>query len=254
MALQARAESTRRRIIEAAVGLFSQRGYGDTGLVDIVEAAALSKGAFYYHFNSKEEVATAIIDDYDNKLAATVLANIDPMAPTVADMVRSTFAVQELLCVDVSMQVGQLLMQAFEQISPGSRRVTVDWTDKFVYMVTAAHHAGELIDTVDPHEVGEAIWIAVLGSHVLSGALKDNPFARLNRSWRFILGAVAPRETLPGYHELLAALATEYSERAGLMAAPSEPGQPHPRHRGVEPPWSSRPAQKPPGAGFSTPR
>lgn len=223
MAVQARAESTRRRILEAAARLFGERGYSETGLTDIVEGAGLSTGAFYYHFSSKEAVASAIVDDFDNKLAETVLAHIDIAAPRVADLIRSTYAVQALLRWDPYVQVGQLLMQAFEQISPDSRRVTVDWTEKFVFIVAGAHHAGELRDEADPFEVGEAIWIAVLGSHVLSVTLKDNPFARLARVWRFILGAVVPKAALPGYEDLLAELVTEYAARSELAPEAENP-------------------------------
>lgn len=226
MAVQARAESTRRRILEAAATLFGERGYSETGLTDIVEGAGLSTGAFYYHFNSKEAVASAIVDDFDNTLAETVLAHVDVTAPRVADLIRSTYAVQALLRWDPYVQVGQLLMQAFEQISPDSRRVTVDWTEKFVFIVAGAHQAGELREEADPLEVGEAIWIAVLGSHVLSVTLKDNPFARLARVWRFILGAVVPKEALPEYEDLLAELVAEYAARSELVTEAESPADP----------------------------
>ena len=63
MVVQARAEATRRRIIDAAIALFSEEGYGDTGLAAIMDRADVSKGAFYYHFESKEALASAIIDE-----------------------------------------------------------------------------------------------------------------------------------------------------------------------------------------------
>ena len=54
MVVQARAEATRRRIIDAAIALFSEEGYGDTGLAAIMDRADVSKGAFYYHFESRK--------------------------------------------------------------------------------------------------------------------------------------------------------------------------------------------------------
>lgn len=47
MAVQARAEETRQKILEAAVDLFDSVGYGDTGLADIMSRAEITKGAFY---------------------------------------------------------------------------------------------------------------------------------------------------------------------------------------------------------------
>ena len=62
-ARQARAEVTRRRIIDAAIDLFAEAGYGGTGLAEILKRADVTKGAFYYHFEGKDQVADAIIDE-----------------------------------------------------------------------------------------------------------------------------------------------------------------------------------------------
>ena len=71
MVVQARAEATRRRIIDAAIALFSEEGYGDTGLAAIMDRADVSKGAFYYHFESKEALASAIIGEGVTQLMDT---------------------------------------------------------------------------------------------------------------------------------------------------------------------------------------
>ena len=63
MARQARSEATRKKIVDAAVDLFAEVGYQATGLGDIIERAELTKGALYYHFDSKEALATAIIEE-----------------------------------------------------------------------------------------------------------------------------------------------------------------------------------------------
>ena len=58
--MQARSEETRRRIIAAGVELFDEIGYGGTSLQELVERAQITKGAFYYHFSTKQTVAEAI--------------------------------------------------------------------------------------------------------------------------------------------------------------------------------------------------
>ena len=63
MVRQARSEATRRKIIMSAVELFNEIGYPATGLGDIIERAEMTKGALYYHFDSKESLATAIIEE-----------------------------------------------------------------------------------------------------------------------------------------------------------------------------------------------
>ena len=65
---QARAQATRGKIIDAAVELFDENGFAATGLGDIIEQAEITKGALYYHFDSKESLATAIIEETTDRV------------------------------------------------------------------------------------------------------------------------------------------------------------------------------------------
>jgi AcrR family transcriptional regulator len=51
---------TRQQILDAALRLFSERGYFSTSVHDIKRAAGLSTGAIYHHFGSKEAIAQAL--------------------------------------------------------------------------------------------------------------------------------------------------------------------------------------------------
>ena len=57
-----RAEQTRNDILAAGVRLFSLHGYHNTSMGDLLAAVSLSKGAFYHHFKSKEEMALAVLE------------------------------------------------------------------------------------------------------------------------------------------------------------------------------------------------
>lgn len=54
--------STRQRIIEAADRLFYQHGFEHTSFSDIADSVKLSRGNFYYHFKTKDEILQAVID------------------------------------------------------------------------------------------------------------------------------------------------------------------------------------------------
>lgn len=54
-------------IIQNALVLFSRKGYSETTIDDIVEAARMSKGSIYSYFKSKEEIFLAIAEDRFNK-------------------------------------------------------------------------------------------------------------------------------------------------------------------------------------------
>lgn len=53
--------STRERIIEAADGLFYEHGFARTSFADIAAVVGLSRGNFYYHFKTKDEILEAVI-------------------------------------------------------------------------------------------------------------------------------------------------------------------------------------------------
>lgn len=54
--------STRDRIVELADQLFYERGYEHTSFADIASAVNLSRGNFYYHFKSKDDILDAVIE------------------------------------------------------------------------------------------------------------------------------------------------------------------------------------------------
>ena len=54
--------ATRHRIVEAADGLFYQKGYDATSFSDISDAVKISRGNVTFHFKSKHEILEAVID------------------------------------------------------------------------------------------------------------------------------------------------------------------------------------------------
>lgn len=66
---RARAEENHRAVIEAAARLFRERGFDGIGLNGLMNAVGLTRGGFYKHFESKEEL---VIEASDRALAASV--------------------------------------------------------------------------------------------------------------------------------------------------------------------------------------
>jgi TetR/AcrR family transcriptional regulator, transcriptional repressor for nem operon len=55
-------KETRDQIVEAADRLFYQKGYEQTSFADIADAVQISRGNFYHHFKSKDEILAAVIE------------------------------------------------------------------------------------------------------------------------------------------------------------------------------------------------
>lgn len=54
--------STRDLIVNAADDLFYRQGFEPTSFADIATAVGISRGNFYHHFKSKDEILEAVID------------------------------------------------------------------------------------------------------------------------------------------------------------------------------------------------
>ena len=59
---QPRAKVTRDKVVAEASRLFALKGYHDTKLEEVLKAAGVTTGAFFHHFEGKEELAFAVIE------------------------------------------------------------------------------------------------------------------------------------------------------------------------------------------------
>lgn len=76
---EARHES-KTRILNAALQVIRQRGYSATRIEDVCEVAGLTKGSFFHHFSSKEEMAIAAAD-YWSEVTSSLFAGADYHRP-----------------------------------------------------------------------------------------------------------------------------------------------------------------------------
>lgn len=74
-------QSTRGRILDAAMNIFASKGYHDTRLDEIVEESHTSKGAIYFHFPNKERLFLALVDQFADLLERRVTEAIAPVPP-----------------------------------------------------------------------------------------------------------------------------------------------------------------------------
>jgi TetR/AcrR family transcriptional repressor of nem operon len=68
---------TRTGIMDAAQGLILKQGFAATSIDQIVDRAGITKGAFFYHFESKSELAHALVERYAAVDAAHLERTLD---------------------------------------------------------------------------------------------------------------------------------------------------------------------------------
>jgi TetR/AcrR family transcriptional regulator, transcriptional repressor for nem operon len=70
-------EKTRRRIVGHATLLMYENGYAKTTIDDVIAAAGVTKGSFYFHFSSKEELGYAVIENASNFILGSMRESLD---------------------------------------------------------------------------------------------------------------------------------------------------------------------------------
>jgi AcrR family transcriptional regulator len=77
-------EQTRERIIKEATRLFARKGYFATSIADIATAVELTKGALYHHFESKEALFFAVLENIKTTWESTVARRVVQAPDAVA--------------------------------------------------------------------------------------------------------------------------------------------------------------------------
>ena len=102
--------ATRQALVSSARNLFERNGFAATSVQSIVDDAGLTKGAFYYHFVSKEELLRVIHDEYiDHQLAAVqaVLSSTDDPGEQLRGLIRTAVEAVEQYRSHVAVFLGE---------------------------------------------------------------------------------------------------------------------------------------------------
>lgn len=164
--------------MEAALGLFADRGFGAVAIEDIAEAAGVTKGAVYYWFADKDDLGRDLQHELYERLTTLALQALDPDGDAVTNM-RRAFHVY----LDALGSLGQarfFLRDAWTipALDEGGRATQREAVGMVRGVLEAAISRGEVID-LDP----DALASVLLGAwseatiHVLTTGERDSTVA-----------------------------------------------------------------------------
>ncbi|WP_052230370.1 ScbR family autoregulator-binding transcription factor [Streptomyces sp. CT34] len=167
MAQQDRAIRTRRTILEAAASVFDDHGYDRATIAEVLERAGVTKGALYFHFASKEELALAVLEEHVVDIA------VAPQKIKLQEFVDSGQVLAYRLRRD-PMQRGAARL-AVEQGSNrlDRKRSMLAWTRFVEGLLDEAKERGEVLDSVVVRETAELFVGAFAGLQAMSHALTN---------------------------------------------------------------------------------
>jgi AcrR family transcriptional regulator len=147
---------TRKRLMEAALGLFHERGYDATTVRQIAETADVAKGTFFNYFETKEAILPALAEWQLQQLAEALLPEQGAPASPVGRIKLALRLMTEPPLTDslITRRLFSALMkQRHSDAHPGRAL-----TRLLAEQVRQAQASGEIRDDLDPIYLGSLIF------------------------------------------------------------------------------------------------
>ena len=180
---QSQPDAPRARLLRRGVAILTEKGFNAVRIEEVLTAAEVPKGSFYYYFGSKEDFGFALIDEYADYFAAKLdrwfedqtLAPLDRLRAFIADarqgMARHEFR-RGCLVGNLGQEMGALPPSFRDRLTAVLR----DWEARTARCLTAARDAGEIPADADCVRLAEFFWIGWEGA-VLRTKLERDPAA-----------------------------------------------------------------------------
>ncbi|WP_022905979.1 ScbR family autoregulator-binding transcription factor [Curtobacterium sp. B18] len=206
---QQRAVETRAAILDAAASEFDERGYLGTSMDAVAERAGLTKGALYFHFTSKADLAGAVVarqHEVSRQYGEAAVA-------------RGTTPLEVLMWLSqglASQMVHETVVSAGIRLSTDTaaqgvarRDPYTDWMQVIADLVRQGIDAGEVDPAWDADLVGRVVIPAYTGVQTVSDVLADRSdlYERLRELWTVLLAAIVTDRVRPEIPRLVGMIA-----------------------------------------------
>ena len=224
LARQIQKEQTRALLVDAALRVFAEHGYDEATVEEIAAAAGYSKGAFYFHFASKEDIFLELLEQWTSEQTERLRA-FDEATPPAAALLEGLEAF--LSYGEREIVWPRLLVEFWAQarrhegIRRGLSQAYVAWRRLLAQAFRRAAHSGLLSPQLDPDDAARLV-LATHDGLVVETCVDPEESRRI--SLRRILGA------------LLAYLASPAARELPETARPQAPKRPAARARRPRPP------------------
>jgi len=195
VAEQVRAIATRDKIMTSAAQVFVERGYAGAGLAEIIAGSGMTRGAFYFHFTSKADMAIAIIDRQHSTWV--------PLQQTATeqglqglDAIRYLIdRVSQQMRDDVVARAAIKLARELELIDADVISPFTDWSSCFGYNLRQAQLLGQMRNDLDPTTyagvlVGMFLGVEEFSQSPVNALANKNANARILNTTHYSLDAM----------------------------------------------------------------
>jgi AcrR family transcriptional regulator len=190
-----RREETRQRLLDAAFPVFARNGFERATVDEIVREAGYSKGAFYVHFESKDDLFWAMLEERIDRVQETLRNAVD-IEQSVTDNQRRLLVA--IFAMDREDPAWPALFMEFaahagrnEKVRERLAEMYRRWHSFTVEMLEGAKAAGKLRSDLDA-EFTASVMIALMEGTLMQSRLAPeavrlqklvDPLAKLLASW-----------------------------------------------------------------------
>ncbi|MFK4145289.1 ScbR family autoregulator-binding transcription factor [Streptomyces sp. NPDC004065] len=211
MPRQLRAEQTRATIITAAADLFDRYGYERTSLSDIVAHAKVTKGALYFHFAAKEDLAQAIME-LQARATCRAASEVDGRGySSLESLIRITFVLTRQAVDGPVVRAGLRLATAGVEPRPPLRHPFTEWLEVATRKLLGAVRESDVHPETDVRAVAHSLVCFYVGARIAGRPLE--PVERLPRRttemWYLLIRGLVPVHRRPRYLTLASRLERE---------------------------------------------
>ena len=148
----------KQQLLDAAARLFAEQGYASTRVVDIVDAAGVAKGLFYWYFENKEALFRELAAEMRRRLRRQQAAAMDDSAPALTRLLQGSVASVHFMAENAPFF--SLLEVEGHTVSDVLRQ----GTEQHVRDVSTLIVAGQRDGTVTDDDPAELLALSVVGT------------------------------------------------------------------------------------------
>ncbi|MBJ2119526.1 TetR/AcrR family transcriptional regulator [Arthrobacter sp. MSA 4-2] len=194
--IQQRARATRESILAGAAAVFEKEGYGMASLARVAEEASVTKGALYFHFRSKDELARAVIAAQHARGMERSAAVVAEGRPPLESMILIIRGFGQDSLNEPIVRAGIRLTFEASAFGQDVAEPYRHWTEALESMTRTARDEGWLHAEVDPGSFARLLVASVAGIQMVSGILagRRDLMERLEEMWAAFLPGILAQE------------------------------------------------------------
>lgn len=180
MTKQTTKESTKTQLLDAGIEIMLEKGYNNTGIMEVLHSTGVPKGSFYYYFDSKEDFGLQIINHFDATYQAKLSATLGDTTKTPIERLlsycESTVGMLEQNACRKGCLIGNLSQEMADQsevFRHRLREIMLDWRAKFADCIRQGQDAGEVSKEFDADSLAEFFQSGWSGAVMRSKTMKS---------------------------------------------------------------------------------